>query len=378
MGAEKETFDFLVIGAGMAGASIAAELSKNANVLIAEMEAQPGYHTTGRSAALFVPHYGPAPVRALTRASGHFLQNPPQGFVPTNLLSPRSMLLLARTGQTGMLQEVLAEQGQEGMVEEAGPQKIHEIQPLLREGYAVGGLIDRGCFDIDVHALHQGYLRMARLNGARLVTNARICSLTRTGNVWDAEFDGKIVRASVIVNAAGAWADEVGNLAGAETIGLMPKRRTGLIIEAPEGIDCTHMPATGNLDETFYLKPDGGRLMISPANEDPEPPCDVQPDEMDIAICIDRIEAAFNLNIRRIENKWAGLRSFVADKCPVAGYSSQVDGFFWLAGQGGYGIQMAPALARLAAASANGKPPPQDIIDQGLDCQAVNPARLTS
>lgn len=328
MAAMVKNVDFLIVGAGIAGASVAAELSHEARVLVAEMEAQPGYHTTGRSAALFVPTYGPPPIRALTRASEAFFLDPPENFSGNALLAPRSELLIARHDQLASLEKIYAEIMHESSVERLDQRHVREVQPLLRDGYAAGALLDHGSQDIDVNALHQGYLRIARAGGADLRTSAELTSLQRDGDGWKAVIGGETMFASIIVNAAGAWADKVGALAGAENIGLVPKRRTALVIAGPDGVKTERLPATIDVDEKFYLKPDAGRLLISPANEDPEPPCDVQPDEMDIAICIDRIETAFNLEITRIENKWAGLRSFVSDKCPVVGFSRKVAGFF--------------------------------------------------
>jgi D-arginine dehydrogenase len=328
-------YDIAVIGAGIAGASAAAELAKDARVLLLEMEAQPGYHTTGRSAAMFAPGYGPRPIRALTRASASFYAAPPAGFCDTPLLRPRDVLMLARPDQTAAAAALLAELQGEIDIADLDAAAVEKRVPLLRPGYAAQGVLDRSGSDIDVHALHQGYLRAFRALGGELVTKAEVQNLTRLGDIWQIKAGGQTYEASSLVNAAGAWAEKIGDLAGAEPIGLIPKRRTALIVATPDGIKADDLPLVVDIDEQFYLKPDAGRLLISPANEDPEQPCDAQPDEMDIALCIDRIERAFDLPVRRIETKWAGLRSFVADKCPVAGFSQAAPGFFWLAGQGG-------------------------------------------
>lgn len=368
--------DFVVIGAGIAGASAAAELAAEARVILLEAEAQPGYHTTGRSAAMFAPSYGPGPVRALTRASEGFYNAPPEGFAEHPVLSPRDTLFVAREDQLGALDALETELGAAAGLERLGPEALVRHQPLLRPGYAAAGLIDRSGADIDVAALHQGYLRQLRQRGGTLVTGARVTGLTRQGGCWQVETGKGALEAPVVVNAAGAWADELGALAGAEPIGLEPRRRTAMIVAAPAGLATDPLPLTVCAEESFYLKPDAGRLLISPANEDPEPPGDSQPDELDMAICVDRITRAFALEVRRIESRWAGLRSFVADKVPVAGFSERAEGFFWLAGQGGYGIQTAPALARVAAALALGQPVPADIAAEGLDAAALSPARL--
>jgi D-arginine dehydrogenase len=369
-------FDIAVIGAGIAGASVAAELAAEARVLLLEMERHPGYHTTGRSAAVFAPIYGPPPIRALTRASEAFFLNPPVGFAEHPLLLPRGAMMVARADQIDRLEAAYSEVRDEGEIVLLDAAGVRERQPLLREDYAAGGFLDAACTDIDVHALHQGYLRQLKARGGVLQTHAEVTALARGGGAWKIETKGGTFGAPLIVNAAGAWADLVGQMAGAERIGLVPKRRTALIVDAPDGAVIDDWPVVIDIDEEFYLKPDAGRLLISPANEDPDVPSDVQPDELDIAICIDRVERAFDLKVRRIENRWAGLRSFVADKCPVAGFSGQAEGFFWLAGQGGYGIQTAPALSHYAAAEVLGQPVPADVLACGLDRSRISPERL--
>ncbi|MCB1364579.1 MAG: FAD-binding oxidoreductase [Rhodobacteraceae bacterium] len=368
--------DIAVIGAGIAGASVAAELAPHAKVLLLEMEAQPGYHTTGRSAAIFAPSYGPAPVRALTRASRGFYLSPPPGFAEIPLFSPRRIMMIARQDQLSSLEALIAELGEASPVSRIGERELRAINPLVREGYATAGMLDENGQDIDVAALHQGYLRRLRAAGGAIMTRSEVTGLSRGGDGWSVITRNGAVVAALVVNAAGAWADRLGEMAGAGQIGLVPKRRTALTVAAPDGFDASPLPLTIDIDEGFYLKPDAGRLLLSPADETPSRPCDAQPDEMDVAVCIDRIETAFDLSVRRIESKWAGLRSFVPDKSPVAGFSTRAPGFFWLAGQGGYGIQTAPALSRFAAAAILGRPVPPDIADAGLDPSDLSPARL--
>lgn len=367
--------DIIVIGAGIAGASVAAELAKDADVLLLEMESQPGYHTTGRSAAMFAPNYGPEPIRALTRASADFFKAPPEGFCENPMLSQRDVVMVAREDQAEALDEHLKICGGPD-VSRLDQAKVEEYLPLLRKGYALGAALDQGGSDIDVAALHQGFLNQFRARGGRLVNKSEVQELRRDGDKWTATTSKEEFAAPILVNAAGAWAGKIGEMAAAEDIGLIPKQRTAVIIAAPEGTDVDVMPLVVDIEEQFYMKPDAGRLLISPADETSVAPQDAQPDEMDVAICVDRIETVFDLSVRRIENKWAGLRSFVADKSPVAGFSDRAEGFFWLAGQGGYGIQSAPALARFAAALIQGKPVPQDILDEGFDPASVAPARL--
>jgi len=369
-------YDFAVIGAGIAGASVAAQLAGNARVLLLEQDSQAGYHTTGRSAAMYVPAYGPPAIRALTRAAGPFFTNPPEGFSATPLLAARDTVLIARPDQHESVEAFLAEMEGEIEIRQLEGNALMEFQPLLRPGYADMGLVDPSGSDIDVHALLHGFLRLFRACDGTFAASQRVTALTRCNDKWQIKTDRSEFKARVIINAAGAWADEIGQLAGAEMIGLVPKRRTALTIAAPEGRVCAALPMTVDIDEMFYLKPDAGQLLISPANEDPMPPCDAQPDILDIATCIDRIEQAFSLVITRPTSKWAGLRSFVSDKTPVVGFSTQVEGFFWLAGQGGYGIQTSPALARVAACLVQGQALPDDILAAGVTAASIAPDRL--
>lgn len=374
------TVEIAIIGAGIAGVSVAAELARGGAgpVCLLEMESQPGYHTTGRSAAIFAPTYGPPPIRALTRAARAFFETPPPGFCEAPLFSPRGELLIARDDQMDALHKLADEVADSSPARLLDGAELRQVNPLVREGYAQAALLDETGQDIDVAALHQGYLRQFRDAGGEILTKAEVTGLTRDAQGWQIDTMAGALRAQIVVNAAGAWADQLGQMAGAEPIGLVPKRRTAVTVAAPDGVDPSGFPITIDIDEQFYVKPEAGRLMLSPADETPSSPCDAQPEEMDIAICVDRVEQAFDLSVRRIEAKWAGLRSFVPDKCPVAGFSAQADGFYWLAGQGGYGIQTAPALARFAAAQITGTPVPQDILDQGLNPDDLAPARLAA
>ncbi|MGY3438086.1 MULTISPECIES: NAD(P)/FAD-dependent oxidoreductase [unclassified Marinovum] len=370
-----DTADVVIIGAGIAGASLAAGLAQTMRVILLEMESQPGYHTTGRSAAVFAPNYGPLGVRALTRASRRFFDLPPEGFTATPLLHPRHILMIARDDQIDALQALYDEAAAVSPVEKLEAEALQTHQPLLRAGYATAGMLDRGGQDIDVAGLHQGFLRQFKASGGVLITKAAVETLTRDGAEWVVESRQGRFTAPLVANAAGAWANEVGAMAGAENINLVPKRRTAMVVAEPEGFAHRDGPITIDIDENFYLKPDAGRLLISPADETPCAPSDVQPDEMDVAICADRIMTAFALDIRRIENKWAGLRSFVADKEPVIGFSKTAPGFFWMAGQGGYGIQSAPAAGALATALVQNLPVPDHIAAAGFDLAQVAPDR---
>jgi len=368
--------DVVVIGAGIAGASVAAELALTRSVVLLERESQPGYHTTGRSAALFSRIYGPEQIRALSRASAPFLFDPPAGFASVPLLKTREVALIARDDQAASVMTEYETVRGRGAVDIVDGRELQQMMPLLRADYATSALMERDAADIDVHALHHGYLRQLRARGGTVETNQEVVGLVRTGDGWQVQTRTGVFAAPIVVNAAGAWADEIALMAGVPQIGLVPKRRTALIVDAPDGKADDHWPMVVDIDEEFYLKPDAGRLLISPADETPSPPCDAQPDELDIAICIDRIERAFDLNVRHVVNRWAGLRSFVADKTPVAGFDPEADGFFWLAGQGGYGIQSAPALARTAASLVMGAALPDDIAAQGVDPAALSPRRI--
>lgn len=375
MPSDATRLDVIVIGAGIAGASVAAELSDVARVLLLEQEQVPGYHTTGRSAAIYSPIYGPQPIRALTRASFAFFQAPPEGFCEHPLLRPIESVFVARADQIDRIDAMEAELSDAPSIRRMTRDALAQKVPILRAGYAECAIQDNGSSEIDVAGLHQGYLRRFKANGGMLMTRSPVTGLARESDCWRVSTPQNDYRAAIVVNASGAWADELGTMAGAERIGLVPKRRTAIMIDAPDGINVGALPVIIDADEEFYLKPDAGKLLISPANEDPEPPCDVQPDEMDIAICIDRIERAFDISVRRIDSKWAGLRSFVADKSPVAGFSKQVEGFYWLAGQGGYGIQSAPALARFAAAEILAQPIPAHILEERFNPDTVRPDR---
>ena len=363
-----DRFDVAVIGAGMAGAAAAYEMAATRSVLLLEGEAQPGHHATGRSAALFAETYGNAVIRARTAGSRGFYEQPPPGFGGP-LLAPRGVVMVARADQADGLRQ---------WVESVGPAAerltaagVLARVPILRPEYVAAGALEPAAMDIDVDALHQGYLRGARARGVRVVTDAKLLGLERDGRGdgldggpgWTVRTGAGSWRAGAVVDAAGAWADAVAALAGAAGCGLQPMRRTAVTVDLPDGVDARAWPAVIDADEQFYFKPDAGRLLLSPADETPMPPCDVQPDEMDVAVCVDRVQRAADLPVRRIARAWAGLRSFVADRTPVVGWDDAVPGFFWLAGQGGYGIQTAPAMGRLAAALLDRRGVPPDLAD---------------
>ena len=359
--------DFAIVGAGIAGVSAAYHLAPKARVVILEREHVPAYHTTGRSAALHSETYGSAEIRAITVASGRFYRKPPTGFADHALLTPRGALIAGRAGQQADMQKNAAEFScLVPSVRWLDPVEVLHRQPLLKAD------------DMDVAAIHGGFLKGARAAGGVLRLNAEVVGLERRDGRWTIDLrDGETLAASSIVNASGAWADVVAGLAGAKPVGLVPKRRTAFTFDSPSGLDLVRMPMVIDFDESWYIKPEVGQFLGSLADETPSPPCDAQPEEIDVATAVDRIETATTLEIRRIKNKWAGLRSFVADKNLVVGYDPQVAGFFWLAGQGGYGIQTGEAAGRLAASLALGKGMPTDIAELGVREAALSPTRFT-
>ncbi len=375
-----QEFDFAIVGAGIAGVSAAYHLAPSAKVIVLEREHVAAYHTTGRSAALHSETYGSPEIRAITVASGRFYRQPPAGFADHPLLTPRGALIVGRVEDEADLQTAAADYARlVPSVRWLDPAETLRLQPLFKPQAVGGGAIfEPEADDMDVAAIHGGFLRGARAAGAILRLNAEVTSLARKDGRWQIALrGGESLAATTVVNAAGAWADTLGALAGAAAIGLVPKRRTAFTFDSPPGLELAGLPMAIDCDETFYFKPEVGQFLASPADETPSPPCDAQPEEIDIAVAVERIEAATTLRIRRIKNKWAGLRSFVADKNLVVGYDPAVEGFFWLAGQGGYGIQTAAAAGRLATKLALGKELPSDIAELGVDETTLSPKRFT-
>jgi D-arginine dehydrogenase len=368
---------YLIVGAGLAGPSAGYELAARSRVILLEREAQPGYHSTGRSAAMFIESYGNVPVRAITAASRAFFESPPAGFTESPLLSPRGVLYIARKDQRAELERNFAELSREGPhIKRVGRDKALEMFPLLNPAYVEDSFIDADAMDMDVHAIHQGFLKGLRARGGRVVTGAELVRAERRGGAWRVTTSAGEFAAPVLVNAAGAWADQVAKIAGARAVGLVPKRRTAFIFDAPAGAKVDPWPLIADAGEKFYFKPEAGKLLGSPADETPVEPQDIQPEELDLAIAADRIEAAITFKIARIQRRWAGLRSFVPDKTMVVGFAPDAEGFFWLAGQGGYGIQTAPAMGRIAAALARGEALPEDVAKRGVTAAHLAPQRL--
>lgn len=369
-------FDFVVIGAGMAGMSVAAELSRSARVALVENESQPGYHATGRSAALYSELYGNATIRSLTRGSRDFYFNPPGGFSDAPLVSRRGTLYFAQHDEVEALEEFVASLAMDSRPVRLDATQSKNLVPAFKSGYLGGSLYEAGSADIDVSAVLQGYASLCRQRGVHFVYDAPVQGLVREVDKWVVQTPSDSFSAPVVVNAAGAWGDEIARLGGVLPVGLVPKRRTAVLVEVPRGASAQHWPAAIHVGETFYFKPDAGLLLVSPADETPSEPCDAQPEELDIAIAVDKFEQATGVQVRKLNSSWAGLRTFVADKTPVVGFDSVAPGFFWLVGQGGYGIQTAPALARAACAMALGNTLPADLLDQGLNVDLLSPHRV--
>ncbi len=369
----------LIIGAGIAGASLAWRLARAGRpVVLIEREPQPGMHSTGRSAAMFMESYGPPGVRALTRASRDFYLHPPAGFAEAPLLSPRHALFVATAGQQAALARMQADLAASGTTMVLlNSELLAQAAPALKPDLFQNALLDEQGYDMDVHALLQGFLRGARQAGARLLTGVQPLRAAHDGQRWRVALsDGNELVAHTVVNAAGAWADELAALFGAAPIGLQPRRRSAFTFRAPEGVDIGGWPMVADVDEAWYFKPDAGQLLGSPANADPVPPHDVQPEEFDIALGIHLIQEATNLRIERPTATWAGLRSFVADGDLVIGFDDACPGFFWLAAQGGYGIQSAAGASLLAASLIAGQPLPAELAAHGVEPRVVSPLRL--
>jgi D-arginine dehydrogenase len=374
-----EHAEFIVIGAGIAAASIGYWLAPYGRVVLLERESQPGYHSTGRSAALFMESYGTAQVRALTMASRAFLEGPPEGFSDHPVLGARGAMMVATHGQQQALSShwsILEAMSKTARLLDAA--EACALTPVLRRELVLGAVHEPDAMDMDVHAIHQGFLRGVRRGGGRVIGDAEVTELRRQGTTWHVVAGGERYEAPVVINAAGAWADVVGALAGARPLALQPRRRSAFIFAPPPGLDASSWPMTAGIGEDWYFKPDAGMLLGSPANADPVTPHDVQPEELDIAIAIDRIQAMTTLTIRRPTRTWAGLRSFVPDGDLVGGWDPELPGLFWVAAQGGYGIQTAPAMGEACAALVRGEPLPQRIAAYGLTPAALAPHRLFS
>jgi len=379
--------DIVIVGAGIAGASLAYFLTQadpKRRVVLLEAEDQPGHHSTGRSAAAFIEGYGPAQVRGLSRASLPFFRQPPAGFAEHPLLLPRGMLVLARDDQRHALDERQADADRERRPFQRWTKaEVLQRVPALRPDVFDEAGYDPEATDIDVHSLHQGYLRGARQAGTQLLTGARIDAVHRLEEGWRLSWRNTqathTLDCGLLVNAAGAWADELATMAGCEPLALQPCRRSAWRFRPqglPPSMSTGNWPLIMSEDESWYLKPDAGELLASPANADPTVPQDVQPEIEDIALGIERIEANFQFRVGRPTRTWAGLRTFAPDGQLINGFDPQDPSFFWVAGQGGYGIQTSPAMGRAGARLLLGQPLGDDFLALGLTEAALSPQRL--
>lgn len=369
-------YDVVVIGGGIAGVSIGYELAEDRSICLLEMESTLAFHTTGRSAAAFLESYGNEPIRALTSASRAFMVDPPDLF-DSPLTSSLPLMFIAASGRSQAIRDLHADVSKmSAFVALLEGRSADLYNPLLRPGFTELAMVEPGALEIDVHELHQGYVRGLARRGGVIARSAAVVSAEHDGFVWSLRDEsGREYRAPLVVNAAGAWCDRVGSVLGAEAIGVRPLRRTVFIVPAPIDLMAERVPLTIDIDDSFYFKPDSGHFLCSPADETPQSAGDARPDHAEIARAIDAINEATIMNVRHVRGSWAGLRNFVPDRSPVVGYDPHVEGLFWFAGQGGYGIQIAPALARTGAALLRGSPIPADVADRGLRASMIDPGR---
>jgi D-arginine dehydrogenase len=372
-----QTTDVCIIGGGIAGASVAYRLAPHASVTVIEREPHAGYHTTGRSAAIYMPIYGSSLVRLLTRASGDFLRTPPADFAAAPLLSPRGLLTIGNDAQRALVATIEEDAAALGVsLTLLSPAQAKDLLPALRAQAFDWAIHDPAVMGIDVDLLLQGFLRGARERGARVAMQREALTLERRAGGWRIRGSGLDLAAQIVVNAAGAWADELAERAGLPRAGLTPYRRTAFIFDAPAGVETAHWPLVADADEQFYFKPEAGRLLGSLAEEVASAPCDAQADELDVAVAVDRIERVLDFPIQRVRRSWAGLRTFAPDRDPLSGFEPEAPGFYWHAGLGGFGIQTAAALSAFAAAMISGTGPPAALADLGLEARQLGVERL--
>lgn len=366
----------IIIGGGIAGAGAAFEIARSMPVTLLERESQCGYHTTGRSAASFTENYGTDIIRRLVLASRSFLTEAPRGFADYPLLGQRGMITVARSDQLDLLAEALERARRlVPSIHAITPAEAIDRVPVLRANYLAGAFLEPHSMDVDVNGLHQGFLKGARTLGARIVTNAEVKAIAHR-DAWRVETSAGDFTAAILVNAAGAWADEIAGLAGIRPVGLQPKRRTAFNIPAPPDMKIADWPLVDDVGAEFYFKPDAGQLLVSPADATPSAPMDAYPEDIDIAIGAERLERATTIEVTRVSRSWAGLRTFAADGSPVVGADDDMPDFFWLAGQGGYGIKTSSALSRICAALVRGEDIPDDIKRFGVNAVDLSPRRF--
>ncbi len=371
------TADILVVGGGVAGLSAAAMLAPHAKVTVLEAEESIGFHSSGRSATMLHYALGNALVRSLTLASRGFFDAPPDQFSDVPLGRRTPVLVHAREDELAALNALDSAIAPFATLDRVGPDEIVALCPVLRigSGGAVAGLVDRNAVKLDAHALLQGYARTLRQRGGKVATSARAVSIARSGGAWIVSTErGESFSASVLVNAGGAWSDAVAHMAGVPPLKLEPRRRTIITFDGPVGADVAQWPFAKTIGDELYFAPESGRLLASPMDEVPTAPCDAQPDDYEVALAAHRVEERTTMKVRRIVHKWAGLRTFAPDGKPVAGFDPRAEGFFWLAGQGGFGLQTSPAMAAVAASLIARAPWPIETVSP----EQLGPARFAS
>ncbi|MFC4270332.1 FAD-dependent oxidoreductase [Sneathiella chungangensis] len=371
-----ETADIVIVGAGIAGASLAWRLAPKCKVLLLEAEETPAFHSTGRSAALLTPYAGAPAIKACSLASRNFLRNPPEGFTTYPLVSARGTLLMADATHEEELIASAKEMQNVGRPVRMAPLSEAKKLGIPISERVVSLLIDDETDDIDVNSLHMGFLTGAKKEGAQLYLQTPVTKLSQRSGIWTVTAGGRQFESPIVVNAAGAFASNVATLAGAMRLPLSPKKRTIVMIPATVREKSERWPLIADLKYSFYLKPEATGLLVSPVDAEPCKPHDVQPDEMDIAIAIDKMQQWLDIPVRRIERSWAGLRSFFPDEDPVVGYDAQAEGFFWYAGQGGFGVQSSPALSKVGAALLLKEPLPEFCGFAGLHQNNFSPNRI--
>ncbi|MEZ5708258.1 MAG: FAD-binding oxidoreductase [Blastomonas sp.] len=366
-------YDVAIIGAGIAGASLAAELAPHMRVLLVEAEDQPGYHATGRSAAFWAESYGGPDVQPLTTASGPWLLRPPSDISDRSFLAPRGALTLARADQRDALQVLVDMFAGSGVRMERWDREAIEAKVPGVSSDIVSAVYEPDCQDIDVGGLHNAWLASARRAGVTLALRAPLTAARSISGGWQLTIGSQQVSAGLLANAAGAWADEVAGIAGIDPVGIRPFRRT-IVQLRTDPAPAPDLPLTLGIGGDYYFKPEAGRLWLSPHDEIPSPPCDSAPEEIDIALAIERFGEVVDWRIEAVERRWAGLRSFAPDRLPVIGFAPQSDRFFWFAGQGGFGIQTAPAAASMAGSIITGQSPSEMIA--GIEMRKYDPCRF--
>jgi D-arginine dehydrogenase len=367
------TADIIVIGGGIAGASVGARLAGDHKLVVLEMEERPGYHSTGRSAATYEPNYGPPSIRSLTRASRDFLVTPPRGFAAAPLVSPRHSIFVVPDHQQRQAEALLATGA------DVSPISVAEARrqfPPLREAYIEEALLDATTADIDVDLLHQGFLRLIKAQGGEILCKAEVEEIRRWNGAWEVSTPRGAFAAPIVINAAGPWGDMVAEMAGLTPIGLQSRRRSMAVVPVEAEMNVMAWSFAGDVGETWYAKPSGGRLLVSPAEAEPVAPHDAYADDMALAEGIARFQEAVDIEVARLAGSWGGLRSFAPDGNPVCGFDRQAEGFFWLIGQGGYGIQSSPTLSELAAALVRQGSVPAYIEREGLKLGDITPGRF--